>query len=866
MLLLLFAGLLAYAAAECPNACSAHGRCGQYDSCICYRNWMSNDCSERICQFGLAHVDTPLGDLDASSGVLTGVTETVVVGDNMYPKGTQEQFPQTIDSNSAALTETAHYYRECSNKGICDRSSGTCTCFEGYEGSACQRASCPSSANGVCSGHGQCKSISELASDDNNNIYRLWDEDVTMGCSCDPGFYGPDCSQKKCKVGADPLYYDDFQNVRYANFTIQFFVTSDSEDVYGNYSIIFTDAYGEDWQTDPIDIDANCGIIQNRLESLPNNVIPSGTVRCEKEHDDLLTYAGETGITLTTPYDPSSATLPSTQQSIIDSSTASGQGGSDSMYIVNRYILAFPGNPGKLPSLKINKYLDGARPTLFSSAASSTLGYHIFPNGYTGEDTDYVNDECEGVLVGLASDTSTSAFMSYLTGISDSEAKLLKACLGDSNGVSGDNVEIYNWDYGSHTNPHLIKLVDATQDQYIEYVRSDGSSYKLLDSSYDGTADYPVSWLCDNGKNFLTGIHTSGYNVDNAAWAGTNDNNMGEFGVCKALDPPGFYAILVYFPCDATFTITNSDCGTSADGREWRLLTRSSADYGTATEFHVYTTKGTMQQVSQYSTMYTDDDYLSSSANTRAANYYSNTVFVTNATATTVSGDTITDYYVGNIDCETNTAGSNNAMDCLQKGDRVFFASLGDRLVDTTTPYCVASPQSSSSDSAAGPNIASVTYASTTYTQCQYKQSAYSHNANPVYPNMYTIEKISREPKSDISRPSTSAYSNPADGDGYRHQIVLDYAVNARYSLQYGSSATNAIPQSSLSSVDTHNVGTTATIYKFYPPTLSTTSTTGYNYVGECSNRGICDDSTGLCECFPGYTGDNCGSMNSLAM
>jgi hypothetical protein len=53
------------------------------------------------------------------------------------------------------------------------------------------------------------------------------------------------------------------------------------------------------------------------------------------------------------------------------------------MYIVNRYILAFPGNPGKLPSLKINKYLDGARPTLFSSAASSTLGYHIFPNGYT---------------------------------------------------------------------------------------------------------------------------------------------------------------------------------------------------------------------------------------------------------------------------------------------------------------------------------------------------------------------------------------------------------------------------------------------------------------------------------------------------
>ena len=44
---LVLAALAAMISAECPNACSAHGRCGQYDSCICYRNWMSNDCSER---------------------------------------------------------------------------------------------------------------------------------------------------------------------------------------------------------------------------------------------------------------------------------------------------------------------------------------------------------------------------------------------------------------------------------------------------------------------------------------------------------------------------------------------------------------------------------------------------------------------------------------------------------------------------------------------------------------------------------------------------------------------------------------------------------------------------------------------------
>ena len=143
-----------------------------------------------VCQFGLAHVDTPKGDLDASSGVLTGPGVNVIANDAVYPEGTTEQFPEMKDSRGSVLTNSAHYYRECSNKGICDRSSGSCSCFEGYDGSACQRASCPSSSNGVCSGHGTCNTIQELSAMDNENIYRLWDEDVTMGCKCDPGFEG----------------------------------------------------------------------------------------------------------------------------------------------------------------------------------------------------------------------------------------------------------------------------------------------------------------------------------------------------------------------------------------------------------------------------------------------------------------------------------------------------------------------------------------------------------------------------------------------------------------------------------------------------------------------------------------------------
>lgn len=53
----------------------------------------------------------------------------------------------------------AHAFGECSNAGLCERTTGTCQCFPPYIGAACERLGCP---NG-CSGHGQCLSMSELA-------------------------------------------------------------------------------------------------------------------------------------------------------------------------------------------------------------------------------------------------------------------------------------------------------------------------------------------------------------------------------------------------------------------------------------------------------------------------------------------------------------------------------------------------------------------------------------------------------------------------------------------------------------------------------------------------------------------------------
>lgn len=267
---LIFAGVVS----ECPNSCSGQGDCGSFDQCSCHRNWQGTDCSQRTCPFGMAHVDTPKGDLDASADKLSGPKTTVIVGSTVYPYGTQEQFPNMTDSAGNDLPNSAHYYMECSNKGICDRLGGECACFVGYEGSACQRASCPSD----CSGHGTCEHIRTLAALNGGIVYNLWDADMTMGCACDHGYSGPDCSERMCKFGIDPLYVDDDATARVESVTFRLDVNTTMSQIdqeyflAGSYAIVFYDVFGEDYVTEPISVDASCADVQNSLENLPNKV------------------------------------------------------------------------------------------------------------------------------------------------------------------------------------------------------------------------------------------------------------------------------------------------------------------------------------------------------------------------------------------------------------------------------------------------------------------------------------------------------------------------------------------------------------------------------------------------------------------
>ena len=505
----LLVALAAYATAECPSACSGHGECGTRDMCTCQRNYAGADCSLKTCQFGRAHSDTPVGDLDGSGDVTYASTIT----SQMYPKGVYEQYPV------AGADNTAHAYAECSNKGICDRKAGECECFDGYDGAACQRASCPND----CSGHGTCESIAEIAADDSANVYALWDKDSTMGCACDAGYSGPDCSNRECKYGVDPLYTDEENSAIFTKTTFAVGNTGGEQDMTGSFKIKFFDAHGQEWvtgaiATTPTTVYASsalaCAPVQAALEALPNNVVPAGSVGCSAVD----------------------------MESAADFSNANGG---------FTWTVEFTGNPGYLKELEIvtSRGADGASAASTVSGTSATS--FVYNAGYGGEFVDHFSSHCDGVL-GQMVDAATPALnwlSSFSTGTA-AEDKLLRKCLGDSNNNAADNVEVFDWDLGSWTdgtvkmyqNPHAVKLVasgstdggrfvlmwyDATD--YVDAATACATCFKIANKATasvdynvfttDGTAervftdDGATADVYDSGEALVAATFTKGENV-----------------------------------------------------------------------------------------------------------------------------------------------------------------------------------------------------------------------------------------------------------------------------------------------------------------------------------------------------------------
>eukprot|EP01039_Chlorochromonas_danica_P005706 gene5706-6290_t len=166
----------------CPNSCSGHGVCRPTvaGSCQCVPGFIGVDCSQRLCPAGRAWVDFP-------------------------------------SANNVAHDD----WTECSNMGICDRSTGLCSCYSGFSGAACEMSLCTvgitPDSNGtttsryqICSGRGRCLSLRQasLFQDFHTAFggeeYSGWDADKVYGCVCDEGYEGPACQFRSCPLGDDP--------------------------------------------------------------------------------------------------------------------------------------------------------------------------------------------------------------------------------------------------------------------------------------------------------------------------------------------------------------------------------------------------------------------------------------------------------------------------------------------------------------------------------------------------------------------------------------------------------------------------------------------------------------------------------------
>jgi hypothetical protein len=63
------------------------------------------------------------------------LTQMIIV---YYTAGRCPSGPAWADK--AYADDKAHTVAECSNAGICNRQTGSCQCFTGYTGAACQRS------------------------------------------------------------------------------------------------------------------------------------------------------------------------------------------------------------------------------------------------------------------------------------------------------------------------------------------------------------------------------------------------------------------------------------------------------------------------------------------------------------------------------------------------------------------------------------------------------------------------------------------------------------------------------------------------------------------------------------------------------
>lgn len=441
-------------------------------------------CVLGICEFAPAFVDTPKGDLDSSNSI-EGPDEILVENSITYPYGTSEQFPATINSDLQPVHQSAHDYAECSNAGLCNRTTGVCNCFDGFTGAACQRMTCPGSDEGIeCNGHGTCQTLRRMADLDYKGTYNLWSKNMVQACVCDTGYFGADCAQRNCPFGVDPLYLDDISTIQVPSYFLTVLTTSDYYDFTdgfaqpsaGTYRLKIYDKNRQGYLSSPIRAGASCAEIVLAMEETPGRILPRGKTNClEVQFTDKNPLSQNSSWrikynALYQYYFDGTKSYEISSRPAIDAfgyeNSAARNKSADVLLSGNLYFFQFFGNIGDFLQPEINTHMfDGMSSSLQSS--NGQVVARIWTNGMQGNNIDYFADRCEGVKAQVKQSDGEG----FLWGkfLSD---EFLADCLG----------RYRNGDRGTMYKPHLIKLVRTVADQ------RDGSFMAAV--FFDTTSDF----------------------------------------------------------------------------------------------------------------------------------------------------------------------------------------------------------------------------------------------------------------------------------------------------------------------------------------------------------------------------------------
>ena len=191
----------------CPLNCSDHGTCSN-GTCTCDLGWLGencslplpcpNDCSGNgVCDRGNCTCDPGFAGADCShSPYCPGFLPDV--GVNCSGHGVCINGNCSCDLQWGGLDCSIQgCLNSCSKQGMCI--NGTCDCYAGFIGDDCSMGPYAGECPGSCSGHGACALVATVPLPTGvSDIRRDGILGGTVGCVCDEGWTGPDCTIRAC--------------------------------------------------------------------------------------------------------------------------------------------------------------------------------------------------------------------------------------------------------------------------------------------------------------------------------------------------------------------------------------------------------------------------------------------------------------------------------------------------------------------------------------------------------------------------------------------------------------------------------------------------------------------------------------------